>query len=105
MKADKIVLIVGLLVVVVTAFVDIPQSALIITLLGFVGGWFVSQRENDARLRFMAAVLVLAVANGAAGSIPAIGGNLDAIFGNMSSWYNAGGLMVVVMGLVNYIKS
>jgi hypothetical protein len=58
MDLAKIVRIVALVVAVVAGVVAIPQSALIIAVLGLVGGYFV---EEDRRVPFMVMTLTLAL--------------------------------------------
>ena len=67
----------------------IPQSAVIIVVLGLAGGWFV---EEDRRGPYMLMTLTLALVHGALGPIPGIGGYLTDILGSLSALLNAGAL-------------
>jgi hypothetical protein len=87
MDLAKIVRIVALVVAVVAGVVAIPQSALIIAVLGLVGGYFV---EEDRRVPFMVMTLTLALAH---------------ILGSVSSLLNAGACTVIVMQIVDRLKA
>ena len=79
----------------------IPQSALIIAVLGLVAGYFI----EDARVVYvLVAALVLNVASGGLDPIPAVGPYLTGIFGSLSSLFNAGALTVITMQTFNALK-
>ena len=103
MKMDlaKIVRLVAVLFAVVAGLVAIPQSAVIIAVLGLVAGWFV---EEDRRINYMLATLTLALVHGALGSIPAIGGYLTDVLGSLSALLNAGACTVIVMAIYDRVK-
>jgi len=101
MDVAKIVRIVAVLFAVVAGLVAIPQSAVIIAVLGLVGGYFV---EEDRRLNYMVMTLTLALAHGALGSIPAVGGYLTDILASLSSLLNAGACTVIVMAIIDRLK-
>ena len=102
MDLAKIVRLVAVLFAVVAGLVPmIPQSAVIIAVLGLVTGYFV---EEDRRMYYMVATLTLALAHGALGPIPAIGGYLTDILGSISSLLNAGACTVIVMAIIDRIK-
>lgn len=101
MDVAKIVRLVAVLFAVVAGLVAIPQSAVIIVVLGLVGGWFV---EEDRRGPYMLMTLTLALVHGALGPLPAIGGYLTDILGSLSALLNAGACMVIVMAIVDRVK-
>lgn len=101
MDIAKIVRLVAVLFAVVAGLVAIPQSAVIIAVLGLVGGWFV---EEDRRVPYMMTTLTLALVHGALGPIPAIGGYLTDILGSLSALLNAGACTVIVMAIVDRLK-
>ena len=101
MDLAKIVRLVAVLFAVVAGLVAIPQSAVIIAILGLAGGWFV---EEDRRGPYMLTTLTLALVHGALGPIPAIGGYLTDILGSVSALLNAGACMVIVMAIVDRVK-
>lgn len=101
MDTPKIVRLVALLFAVVAGVVAIPESAMIIAILGIVGGYFV---EEDRRIPFMLATLTLALAHGALGPIPVIGSYLTDILGSVSSLFNAGACTVIVVATIDRVK-
>ena len=102
MDVPKIVKLVAVLFAVVAGLVAIPQSAVIIALLGVVAGYFI---EEDRRMNFMVMALTLALAHGALGSLPwGIGGYLTDILGSVSALFNASACTVIVMTVVDRLK-
>ena len=101
MDLAKIIRIVGVVLAVVAAFDVIPQSALLIAIVGLVGGYFV---EEDRRVPFMVLCLTLSMAHGALGSIPVLGDHLTAILGSLSSLVNAAACTVIVMTIAERVK-
>jgi hypothetical protein len=102
MDLAKIVRLVAVLFAVVAGLVTIPQSAVIIVVLGLAGGWFV---EEDRRGPYMLMTLTLALVHGALGPLPwGIGGYLTDILGSLSALLNAGACMVIVMAIVERLK-
>ncbi|HAY36994.1 MAG: hypothetical protein HOC28_05670 [Bacteroidetes Order II. Incertae sedis bacterium] len=67
---------VGLLVVLLTAFVEIPYAAAIIALLGLAVG---VQRDTGDLVRTFVLAIGLSICAGALGEIPAVGGYLTDI--------------------------
>ena len=101
MDTGKIVRLVAVIVAIVAGVVTIPQSALIIAVLGLVAGYFI----EDARVVYvLVAALVLNVAGGGLDPVPAIGPYLTDIFGSLSSLFNAGALTVITMQTFNALK-
>ena len=103
MKMDlaKIVRLVAVLFAVVAGLVAIPQSAVIIAVLGLVVGWFV---EEDRRLIYMVFALTLALVHGSLSAIPAVGGYLTDMLASLSALANAGAVTVIVMMTIDRIK-
>ncbi len=102
MDAGKIVRLVAVLVAVVVGLgVPIPQSALIIAVLGLVAGYFI---EDSRVVYLLAATLVLNVASDGFGPIPGVGSYLTGIFDSLSSLFNAGALTVITMQTVKALK-
>ena len=81
--------------------VEIPMSAMIIAILGLVGGYFV---EEDRRLPFMVATLTLALVHGALGPILFIGPYLTDILGSLSSLFSAASCTVIVVTIIERLK-
>jgi len=101
MDLSKIVRLVAVIFAVVAGVVAIPQSAVIIAVLGLVAGWFV---EEDRRINYMLATLTLALVHGALGPIPAIGGYLTDVLASLSALLNAGACTVIVMAIYDRVK-
>lgn len=101
MDAGKIVRLVAVIVAVVAGVVAIPQSALIIAVLGLAGGYFIA---DERVVYLLAATLVLNVASGGVDPIPVVGPVLTGIFGSLSSLFNAGALTVITMQTINALK-
>lgn len=101
MDLAKILRLVAVLVAVVAAFVDLPEEAAIIALLGLVGGYFI---EEEYAKTFLITALALALAYGSLGPIWVVGGYLTAILGSVSSLYNAAACTVIVMALIKRLS-
>lgn len=101
MDAGKIVRLVAVIVAVVAGVVAIPQSAVIIAVLGLAAGYFV---QDDRVVYLLVATLVLNVASGGLGPIPLVGPILTGIFGSLSSLFNAGALTVITMQTIKALK-
>ncbi len=101
MDVAKIVRLVAVLFAVVAGLVPIPQAAVIIAVLGLVGGYFV---EDDRRLNFMVMTLTLAVIHGALREIPVVGGYLTGALESLSALFNAAACTVIVMAIVDRLK-
>ena len=85
---------VGLLVAVVAALVTIPQAALLIALLGLVGGYYIA---SDDRILFLVATVALVTVAGSLGGIPTIGMHLTSVLTNMGALFSAAAVAVIVM--------
>ena len=101
MDVVKIVRLVAVLFAVVAGVVAIPSEAVIIAVLGLVGGYFV---EEDRRVPYMVLALTLSLVHGALGEIPVIGNYLTDILGSVSSLINAGACTVIVMQIIDRVK-
>lgn len=96
MGVGKIIKIIGVLVAIVAGVMGgFSQSALLVALLGAVGGYFI---EEEHASRFLIATLALAMVHGALGPIPAIGEYITGALGGVSSLFNAGAVTVIVVG-------
>ena len=101
MDLSKIIRLVGVIFAVVAGVVAIPQSAVVIAIVGLVGGYFI---EEERRVPFMVLTLTLALAHGALGPIPAIGSYLTDILASVSSLLNAAACTVIVMQIIDRLK-
>ena len=96
MGALKIVRLLSILVAVVGAFVAIPEAALIMALLGLIGGYLADEADKDNRMYFLVFAVALGTVSGAAGAIPGIGGPISDIMGNLSTIINASALAIII---------
>jgi hypothetical protein len=101
MDLAKIIRLVAMAFALIAAVVAIPESAMIIAILGLVSGYFV---EEDRRLPFMVTTLTLALVAGALGGIPVIGAHLSNILGSVSSLFNAACCTVIVVSIIERLK-
>ena len=101
MDVTKIVRLVAVIFAVVAGVVTIPQSPVIIAVLGLVGGYFV---EEERRLHFMVAALTLALVHGALGVIPFAGVYLTGALESLSALFNAAACTVIVMAIIDRLK-
>lgn len=101
MDVSKIVRLVAVLFAVVAGVARIPESAMIIAILGLVAGWFITEEDS---LAFLVSAIALGVCYGALGAIPALGGYLTAILGSLSALFYAGACTVIVMRTFRRLK-
>jgi ABC-type amino acid transport system permease subunit len=101
MDLAKIIRLVAVLFAVVAGLVAIPQSAVIIAVLGLVAGYFV---DEERRVPFLVATLTLAMVAGALGSIPFAGEYLTDILESLSSLFNAAAITVIVVTTIERVK-
>lgn len=101
MELGKIIRLIGILVAVVAAFIDLPEKMAVIALLGVVGGYFI---EEEYSQRFLIGALALALAHGSLEPIWYIGESLTAVLASVSSLFNAAACTVIVMGLVKRLS-
>ena len=101
MDTGKIIRLVAVIVAVVIAFVPFGMSGAVVAALGLVAGYFI---EDSRVVYVLVATLVLNVAAGGAGEIPAVGGYLTSIFESLSNLFNAGALTVITMQTIKAVK-
>jgi len=84
----------GMILAVIAGVVPIPglDVALVLLVLGIVGG---ISMEQDAGVRVFLAVLTIPVIGAALGGVPAVGTNLNAIFGNVAMVATGAGATLV----------
>jgi len=95
MGVGKIIHIVGVVVAVIAGLVGgFAYSALLIVLLGAVGGWFI---EDDDSTRFLVATIALSAAGvaGGWGGIPELGQYVTDALGGLTSLFQAGAVTVI----------
>ncbi len=101
MDVGRIIWPVAVLVAVVAAFVNIPEEAAIIAVLGLVGGYFV---EEERATTFLIMALALALVHGALGPVWIIGSYLTDILGSVSSLVNAAACTVIGVGIYKRLR-
>ncbi|MFM1885790.1 MAG: hypothetical protein RL026_947 [Pseudomonadota bacterium] len=101
MSPHKIVGLLGLVIAVVGAFVNIPQAGLLLLVLGAVAGWGVA---GEHHVRVMVSALVLAGLGGSLNTVPAVGGYLADIAGSLAVFSAGGALLIIVRNMVMRFK-
>jgi hypothetical protein len=101
MSLHKIVGLVALVVAVVGAFVDIPQAALLLLVLGLVAGWGVA---GEHHVRVIVSALALAGVGGSLNAVPAVGGYLAAIVSALAVFSAGAALTIIVRNMVERFK-
>jgi hypothetical protein len=96
MGALKIVRLLSLAVAIIGAFIAIPEAALIMAILGLVGGYLADEADKSNRTYFLVFAVALGTVSGAAAAIPGIGGPISDIMGNLSTIINASALAVIL---------
>ena len=87
----------------VSAFVALPQEALILCVLGLAVGYYMADGDTVRVLVTAAALNVGGVAGGAS-AIPIAGDHITAILTAMATVYTAAAITMIVMGVVNRLK-
>lgn len=101
MDTGKIIRLVAIIVAVVLAFVSFDMDGAVIAVFGLVAGYFI---EDSRVVYLLVATLVLNVASGGLDPIPVVGEHLTAIFGSLSSLFNAGALTAITVQTVKALK-
>ena len=106
MGVGKIIQLVGVLVALVAGVMgSYAYSALLVALLGLVGGWFI---EKDDRQRFLVATIALILVqksflNGVTELGP-VGGWVSGGLGGLAALFIAAAVTVIVVGTVEAVK-
>ena len=83
-------------VAVVGAFTAIPEAALVMAVLGLVGGYMADEADKSNRTYFLVFAVALGTVSGAAAALPVIGGPISDIMANLSTIVNAAALAVIL---------
>jgi hypothetical protein len=97
----KIIGWVGILIAVVGAFVDIPQSGLILIVLGLVGGYAMATEDS---VRVLVTALVLNALAGQLMLIPSVGEYLTKIYSAAGVFVAGAALMMITRNVWNRYK-
>ena len=102
MGVGKIIQLVGVLVALVAGLIGgFPQSALLIAVLGVVGGYFI---EKDDRMRFLVATIALIGVQGALGGIPEVGSYISGALGGLAALFSAAAITAILVGTFEAVK-
>ncbi len=102
MGVGKIIQLVGVLIAVVAGVMGgFVYSALLVALLGLVGGWFI---EKDDRQRFLVATIALLAVSGALGVFPEVGGYISGALGGLAALFSAAAVTAIVVGTYEAVK-
>jgi len=104
MGVGKIIQIVAVLAAVVAGlWSGFPEAAMVIAVLGAVGGWFIAEED---RQRVLVATIALSMASisGALGAIPAVGGYISSVMASLGSLYAAAAVTVILVALYEKLK-
>ena len=94
MNVGKLVHIVGLVFAIIAGLITIPQTALVIAVVGLVGGYYIA---NDDRMLFLVATVALVTIASALGAIPTLGLYLTAILTNLGALFAASAVTVILL--------
>jgi len=102
MGIGKIVHLVGVLVAVIAGLIGgFAYSALLVSIIGLVGGWFIA---SDDRSKFLIATLALIAVQGVLGDVPAVGEYISMALGGLAALFSAAAVTVIVVGTVEAVK-
>ena len=102
MGIGKIIQIVAVLAAVVAGlWSGFPEAALVIAVLGAVGGWFVAEED---RQRVLVAAIALSIISGGLNAIPVVGHYISSVMASLGSLYAAGGITVILVALYEKLK-
>ena len=100
----KIIKVLGLLAVaaaIVGAFVNIPNLATILVILGLIGGFAI---EGPDHVRVIVSALALTALGGTLNSIPSVGGYLATIVTNLGVMAAGAAIMIILRNIYNRFK-
>jgi hypothetical protein len=101
MNLHKIAIILGVLLSIVVAFVEVPYSSAILLVIGLIAGWHIIAEQH---VRVLVSALVLSGLAGTFNSIPNVGGHLAAIFGAFGVVAAGAALMIIGRNVYDRVK-
>ncbi len=102
MGIGKIIQIVAVLAAVVAGlWSGFPEAALVIAVLGAVGGWFIAEED---RQRVLVAAIALSIISGGLSAIPVVGHHISNVMASLGSLYAAGAITVILVALYEKLK-
>ena len=102
-NAIRIILIIGLVLALVGAFIDVPYATFLLIVLGLVLG-FLGVGDSDPLVYLVMTVALATVANSLDG-VPEIGGFFTAILSNVSVLISCAAVVVIGKILVSRVKA
>jgi hypothetical protein len=101
MSVQKIAFLVALLLAIVAAFATIPYVALILAVLGLIGGFTIVAEEH---VRVIVSALALKYLAETFGAVPQVGGYVTSIIGNIALIAAGGALMIIFRNIYGRAK-
>ncbi len=102
MGVGKIIQIVAVLAAVVAGlWSGFPEAAMVVAVLGAVGGWFIAVED---RQRVLVAAIALSIVSGGLDAIPGVGSYITSVMGSLGSLYAAGSVTVILVALYEKLK-
>ena len=101
MNIYKISGIVGLLIAVVWAFVDIPYAAVLLAIAGIIVGVGIAVEDS---VRVIVTALALPIAARALDGLPTVGPHITTIIGNIAQIVVGAALLVMLRNIYNRMK-
>jgi hypothetical protein len=102
MGIGKIIQIVAVLAAVVAGlWSGFPEAALVIAVLGAVGGWFIAEED---RQRVLVAAIALSIISGGLNAIPAVGGYISNVMASLGNLYAAGAITIILVAIYEKLK-
>lgn len=102
MGVGKIIQIVAVLAAVVAGlWSGFPESALVVAVLGAVGGWFIAEED---RQRVLVAAIALSIVSGGLNAIPAVGHYISSVMASLGNLYAAGAITVILVAIYEKLK-
>ncbi len=100
MGVGKIIQLVGVVAAIAAGVMGgFPQSAVLIAVIGAVGGYFI---DDEDRMRFLVATIALGAVSSGLGAIPAIGPHISAALGGggLLALWQAAAVTTIVKAVV-----
>lgn len=102
MSVQKIAAIVGILLAVVAAFVEVPYAGVLLAIAGIVVALEIGA---DIQVRVIVSALAMHAFAGAFDSLPTVGHYLTGILGNIGTVLAGAALLIILRNIFNRLKS
>ena len=95
MGVGKIIQIVAVLAAIIAGlWSGFPEAAMVIAILGAIGGWFIAEED---RQRVLVAAIALSIISDGLGAIPGVGQYISNVMASLGNLYAAGGITVILV--------